>query len=154
MRSSTRVLVRMAHADSQLRMENRTMSSPHDEFDLDVRFSGSADGEFSQLWGENTLRPAVEAMGVETLDDTCGQQATCPAHTCELACQTQTCPEQTCGCNTDTCVQQACQTDAITFPGQYCEDPTDTCAGAGCGGGGDEPPGPPDSLGCPPSEGC
>ena len=136
------------------------MSIPHDEFDLDVRFPGT----------ENTFRGAIEARGLETVDtcvntcidtcaptcatcmDTCAPQATCPAETCGLDCLTQTCPEATCGCDTsETCNQVVCS-DAITL-GVYCRDETDeTC---GCQGGNSaDCGGPPDSLGCPPSDNC
>ena len=117
------------------------MSIPHDEFDLDVRFPGT----------ENGFREAIEARARET-EDTCAPQATCPAETCGLDCLTQTCPEATCGCDTsETCNQLVCS-DAITL-GVYCVDETDeTC---GCPGGNTaDCGGPPDSLGCPPTDNC
>ena len=105
------------------------MSSEVDEFDLDIRIQATHDERF--------LRPRPQQNGLEveagdTNDGTCG-----------LDCQTQTCPEDTCGCNTietcdqraDSCSPQAC---GITFaaPANYCDDETDGCGG---GPGGGEP---------------
>jgi hypothetical protein len=102
------------------------MSSVDDEFDLDICIHVTHDERF--------LRPRPQQNGLEvqagdTNDDTCG-----------LDCQTQTCPEATCGCITietcdqrvDSCSPMAC---GITFPGNYCEDETDGCGDPGPGGG-------------------
>jgi hypothetical protein len=86
------------------------------------------------------FHPRLFTAGGGEAEDTVAPQATCPAETCGLDCQTQTCPDATCGCNTsETCENPMCGTDAITF-GQYCEDQSDdTChacpepgTGAGC----------------------
>ena len=109
------------------------MSSHDDEFDLDVRFSGTSDGERSQVWAPGNFRTAMFAGDPEGQEETIAPQATCPAETCGLDCQTQTCPEATCGCNTsETCDQLICS-DAITF-GPYCEDQSDDTCNA-CPGG-------------------
>jgi hypothetical protein len=111
-------------------LEEEIMSSEVDEFDLDIRFHTTHDQWFLRP------RPQHDAPDVQagnTHEDTCAPQATCPADTCGLDCQTQTPPEATCGCNTietcdqhaDSCSPQAC---GITFAiGQYCEDETDGC---------------------------
>ena len=101
------------------------MSSEVDEFDLDIRIHTRHD-----QW---IVRPrpqhhAPDVRAGDTDDGTCG-----------LDCQTQTCPEDTCGCNTretcdqqiDSCSPQAC---GITF-GDYCEDQSDGCGDPGPGGG-------------------
>jgi hypothetical protein len=99
------------------------VSSHNDEFDLDVRFSWTSDA------GPDTFHPGLFAA------DTVAPEATCPANTCGLDCQTQTCPDATCGCNTsETCANPMCGSDAITF-GRYCEDQSDDTCDA-CGGGG------------------
>ena len=106
------------------------MSNVNDEFDLDIRILATL-----------PRHDGLDVRAGVTDEDTCVPQATCPADTCGLDCQTQTCPEATCGCNTietcdqhfDSCSPQAC---GITF-GNYCEDQTDdTC---GCPGPGPEP---------------
>jgi hypothetical protein len=117
-----------------------------DEFDLDIRLHGMPAGHFLQGETDNRDCPdftlavtcnTCEASCGGTCEETCGDQATCPLPTCELACQTNTCEEQSCGCDTNTCIQQNCQGDAITFPAQYCEDPSDGCGDPGGPGGGD-----------------
>jgi hypothetical protein len=103
------------------------MSSEVDEFDLDIRIHTTHDQRFVR-------RPQHYAPNVRAEDTDDG--------TCGLDCQTQTCPEATCGCNTietcdqhvDSCSPLAC---GITFLGNYCEDETDdTC---GCPGPGPDP---------------
>ena len=107
------------------------MSSEVDEFDLDIRIHTTHD-----QW---SLRPrlqhnAPDVRAADTREDTCAPQATCPANTCGLECQTQTCPEATCGCNTietcdqrvDSCSPQAC---GISFQDRYCDDETDDTCG-------------------------
>lgn len=107
------------------------MSSADDQFDLDVRlFATDANA------GPGAFHPGLFAGDeIQALADTVAPEATCPAETCGLDCQTQTCADATCGCNTvETCDHAACPGDAITF-GPYCEDASggeDTCDG--CGG--------------------
>ena len=94
-----------------------------DEFDLDLRLSAPSHEPFSLGLAEG-IGPAMPRAG----GDTIAPQATCPANTCELGCETDTCPDATCGCNTQTCDQVQCS-DAITF-GDYCQDASggeDTC---------------------------
>ena len=94
-----------------------------DEFDLDLRLSVASREPFSLGRAGEIGLDAPRAEG-----DTVAPQATCPADTCELGCETQTCADGTCGCNTVTCDQVQCS-DAITF-GAYCEDASggeDTC---------------------------
>lgn len=77
-----------------------------------------------------------------TCEQTCAPQATCPANTCGLDCETDTCPDATCGCNTnETCNRDICEGGGqVTSP--PCEDPSgaeDTCDACpaqtgGCGG--------------------
>ena len=126
------------------------MSNQDDEFDLDVRLEWALDGH--SLRGEDLC--IFRAGPAATQEETCAPQATCPANTCGLDCQTQTCPQETCGCNTietcdqhaDSCSPQAC---GITF-GEYCVDETDeTC---GCVPGGTA--GCPDPDPTPVTEGC
>ena len=102
-----------------------------DEFDLDVRFWG-ASAEVLDLRAPARPGAAILRGEGQPNQETEAPQATCPADTCGLDCQTQTCPEATCGCDTsETCDQHlpACSLgpDAITF-GPYCEDQSDdTC---------------------------
>jgi hypothetical protein len=115
------------------------MSSGADEFDLDIRIHTTRD-----QWSlpPRLQHDALDVRAGDTGEDTCAPQATCPANTCGLECQTQTCPEDTCGCNTaetcnqnaDSCSPQAC---GMSFQDRYCDDETDdTC---GCGGHGPDP---------------
>jgi hypothetical protein len=102
-----------------------------DEFDLDLRLS---------VPSREPYAAGIGAVGVASPRG----QANTDGDTCDLGCETQTCPEATCGCNTDTCDQVQCS-DAITF-GNYCEDASggeDTC---------DACP-PPASDGCPDPDG-
>jgi hypothetical protein len=94
------------------------MTIVHDEFDLDIRLTAPSHGPFAGVAGLGAANPLGQA-------DTDGD-------TCDLGCETQTCPDATCGCNTDTCDQVQCS-DAITF-GDYCEDASggeDTCDACG-----------------------
>jgi hypothetical protein len=100
--------------------------SHDDEFDLDLQIrppgvEGVADG--------------LRTLGNEA-GETVGPEATCPAETCGLDCQTVGCTQgcETHGCNTsETCDQVLCS-DAITF-GPYCEDQSDdTCHACQPGG--------------------
>ena len=94
-----------------------------DEFDLDLRLFAASREPFSVGVADRIGRVMPRAD-----EDTVAPQATCPANTCGLDCETDTCPDATCGCNTDTCDQVQCS-DAITF-GAYCEDASggeDTC---------------------------
>lgn len=104
------------------------MPSHDDEFDLDVRFIGISDAGLSHGDPREGFYPRLFAGDDEQADETVAPEATCPAETCGLDCQTQTCPEATCGCNTsETCENPLCGSDAITF-GRYCEDQSDdTC---------------------------
>jgi hypothetical protein len=75
-----------------------------------------------------------------TCGDTCAPQATCPAKTCGLDCETDTCPDATCGCNTsETCNRDLCEGGQITSPpcqdDSDADDTCDACPGQsnGCG---------------------
>jgi hypothetical protein len=102
-----------------------------DQFDLDIRLS--------------VAPPERPPRGVAVV-----RAQTEETDTCDLGCQTQTCPSETCGCSTlETCDQHL---EECGFPftfGAYCEDQTDDTCGCQPGGTADcaEPP---DSLGCPP----
>lgn len=116
------------------------MSLVDDEFDLDLRLS-----TIPREPGSRGLAHGDVVMRDEQDDDTVAPQATCPADTCDVGCQTDDCTFgcPTHGCNTDTCDQGQCS-DAITF-GDYCEDASggeDTCHQ--CPGPGGEPPDNPD----------
>jgi hypothetical protein len=68
---------------------------------------------------------------IQTCQHTCAPHETCPVNTCNPGCQTDTCPEDTCGCNTQTCDQHACglTSDCVTV-GPDCGDASggeDTC---------------------------
>jgi hypothetical protein len=116
------------------------MSIHDDEFDLDVRLMAISEAGLVHGDPPGGFHPRLFTAGGGGAEDTVAPQATCPAETCGLDCQTQTCPDATCGCNTsETCANPLCGSDAITF-GQYCEDQSDdTChacpepgTGAGC----------------------
>ena len=106
-----------------------------DEFDLDLRLSASTREPFSPG------RIGIGGVSPRADEETVAPQATCPANTCGLDCETDTC--ETCGCNTDTCDQVQCS-DAITL-GNYCEDASggedtcDACPPAATDGCGDPP---------------
>ncbi len=103
------------------------MSTTDDEFDIDLRLSLSAHDREVVPVGVGHLFPRAHNN-----DDTAAQQ-TCAVDTCDLGCQTQTCPEETCGCNTaETCNQQLEDCGGLLTFGPYCEDASggeDTCSG-------------------------
>ncbi len=116
------------------------MTGHDDEFDLDLRLTGNVN---PPMISPGRFHPPLFATAGEG-DDTVAPQATCPAETCGLDCQTQTCPDATCGCNTsETCANPLCGSDAITF-GRYCEDQSDdtcnACPDPGTGAGCIDPP--------------
>lgn len=115
------------------------MSIVDDEFDLDIRLSVAPTGAVPHRAGDGVFR-------AQTDDDTVAPAATCPADTCELGCQTDTCPEETCGCNTsETCDQHLEDCGGGFTLGPYCEDASggedtcDACVPAGTDVCGDPP---------------
>lgn len=138
-----------------------------DEFDLDIRFdetpiptggsgvriNAAVTGINCQVLDPTLVEATCENTCVEcnihvqptlafekTCQDTCVGHQTCPVHTCGLDCETDTCPDATCGCNTtETCNQDICEGGGGGITAPPCDDPSgadDTCDACGHGGGG------------------